>query len=556
VRPVDLRRARTALRASASAARAQAHAADLERQQRERAMAARRRRDGLRRMASFNGATAGGRLYGDWTPAILSPYQEVRYNLRTLRARARDLVKNNDYAKGFIREFRSQVVGPDGILLQAKIKNQAGRLRRDVNYTIEASWQEWGEPTHASADGRLSWVDTQGLIAETLATDGEVFLRKVGGFQNKFGFTTHLLDADLLDEGFEAAPDSSGVEIKMGVEMDRWGRPVAYHFWRRHPNDPFHVRGDRERIPAEEIEHIYLPFRSGVPRGVTWFSSTMLSMHTLGAYTEAELVAAREGASKMGFIEWEKGEDYEPPTPEEMEEEGLDMVTEPGVVHELAPGQKYVSHSPDHPNQAFPTFVQMILSGAARGLGASYASFSGDYSNASYSSQRASLLPERDQWRALQRWLVVKVCRPVYRDWIRYALLYSALRLDSRLASDYSDVQWNPRGWKWVDPSSDLDAVEKMIALGITSRARVCAEMGADFEDVLSELAEEDRLARELGLVITPGQIVPQQQPSADRENEGPSGEGASRPPSRAQHLRVVAADSRAAENAFRTRAY
>ena len=43
--------------------------------------------------------------------------------------------------------------------------------------------------------------------------------------------------------------------------------------------------------------------RPGQSRGVTWFAPVMVSIRMLEGYQEAELVAARAGASKMGFFE-------------------------------------------------------------------------------------------------------------------------------------------------------------------------------------------------------------------------------------------------------------
>src|SRR5690606_7333415 len=104
------------------------------------------------------------------------------------------------------------------------------------------------------------------------------------------------------DESFERAPDADEVEIRMGIEQNRYGKPLAYHFWRRHPSDRGHIRNDRIRIEASEIIHLFVQHRAGQSRGVTWFAPVMASVHMLGGLTEAELVATRMSAAKMGFI--------------------------------------------------------------------------------------------------------------------------------------------------------------------------------------------------------------------------------------------------------------
>ncbi|MCK7513853.1 MAG: ATP-dependent Clp protease proteolytic subunit [Desulfobacterales bacterium] len=53
------------------------------------------------------------------------------------------------------------------------------------------------------------------------------------------------------------------------------------------------------RIPAEQILHTFITERINQPRGVPWMHSAMTRLNNLGAYEEAEIVAARIGAAKM-----------------------------------------------------------------------------------------------------------------------------------------------------------------------------------------------------------------------------------------------------------------
>ena len=49
---------------------------------------------------------------------------------------------------------------------------------------------------------RLSWVDIQRLVIESVARDGEVLVVKVRNFDNPFGFAVQIIEADHLDEDF------------------------------------------------------------------------------------------------------------------------------------------------------------------------------------------------------------------------------------------------------------------------------------------------------------------------------------------------------------------
>ncbi len=468
--------------------------------------------------ASYRGATIG-RLFRDWVASILHPDRELRGNLRLLRARARDLVRNNSYASGFVDELADNIIGPAGIQLQARVTDRKGELRKQDNWALEEAWKEWGAPEWASADGQSAWVDMERLAIRTIAVDGEAFFRKLPGYDNGYGFSLQMLDADLLDETFERPPDANGVEIRMGIEQDEYGRRVAYHFWRRHPSDRYFARNDRIRIAADEIIHLFVKHRAGQSRGVTWFAPVMADVHQLNGLTEAELVATRVAAAKMGFIvnksetaveAWiakirarlQRDSDPEAEDGDADDEELRSFDAAPGVIDELAPGQEFQGFDPTHPSSSFEPFVKTILRGIARGLGTTYARLTGDLEGANYSSMRAGELPVRDRFRSIQTWMAMHFHRRVYRAWLPVALISGHVKVDSRLASDFQKVTWNPRGWKSVDPKAEVAALEAEIALGVNSRTRACAERGGDFEEIIDELKEEAAYAKAAGIAI------------------------------------------------------
>ena len=100
----------------------------------------------------------------------------------------------------------------------------------------------------------------------------------------------------------------------MGVEIDQYSRPVAYHLYKG-PNHPYgaaeYYRTDRHtRIPADNIIHLYHPERAQQTRGVPLFASVLNKIQMLDGYEEAELVASRLAASKSLFLKSEQDESY------------------------------------------------------------------------------------------------------------------------------------------------------------------------------------------------------------------------------------------------------
>jgi lambda family phage portal protein len=456
---------------------------------------------GKRALTVFSGAQ-GGRLTLDWFASILSADQEIKGNMRILRARARELSRNNPVAKSFLKILIGNVLGERGIGYQAQVRNSDGQLNQAFNSKIEAAWADWGKKGNCTVDGKLSWRALTSLILKNIAVDGEVIVRQVRGFQNKYRFAVQLIDADQLDHLFSRAPSPGSNEIRMGVEVDEWGRPVAYHINEKHPSD---LGGSllRTRIPADQILHLYDPDRVNQTRGVTWFHPCMIELRMLGGYVEAELVAARTGAAKMGFLKSTDAAAFVDPNVDAAAAGHYKIDAQPGVIEQLPPGLDFQQWNPDHPANAFPMFIKAMLRFVASSLGVSYNALASDLEGVNYSSMRSGMLIERDQWKMLQSLLKEELHQPIFESWISLALLAGALVLDSRDPARFLAGKWEPRGWMWVDPLKDVQSAILGIGAGLTSRDAVIAEQGGDVAAVFEQLKEEKDLAEKYGLELT-----------------------------------------------------
>ena len=306
------------------------------------------------------------RLTSDWLNSCTSADSELYRDLKTLRGRSRDLCINNDYAKRFLKRTSTNVIGSNGIGLQIRATDGSGNLLSNINNEILQQFNAWSKLGTCSVDGKLSWIDCQRLFLESVARDGEIIVRLVAGFNNQFGFALQFIEADHLDEDFNEQL-ADGNYIRMGIEFNKWNRPVAYHLHQSHPGEVFKQSRDKkyQRIPADQIIHAFLVERPSQSRGVPWMHTAMPRLRMLGAYEEAELVAARVGASKMGFFVSPDGSGYV----------GADdgfgnkvMEADPGTFEQLPSGMDVKLFDPKHPNSSFADFEKSILRGIASGL--------------------------------------------------------------------------------------------------------------------------------------------------------------------------------------------
>lgn len=447
-----------------------------------------------------------GRLVSNWITASTSMDAEIKGSLRAMRDRSRQLGRDNDYVKGFFREWKNNIIG-QGIKFQGHVKSLRGtKLDVKTNSMIEDAWGEWTHKSSCHTGGTLFFEDIERMVAGAVAESGEIFVRKIIGKrfgQSKVPFALELIESDQCDD-MDLTRAENGNEVRMGVEVDQWQRPVAYYFRTRHPGDyPFGSTAKtvaRIRVPAEEILHVGLKDRPLQTRSVPVLHAAIMRLHQVGGYEEAEVIAARAAASLMGFIET--------PDDEAMvdDKEGNERVSDfqPGVFKYLAPGEKVQIPDMHRPAGQFEPFMRIMLRAVASGLGISYATLSRDYSQSNFSSSRMDMLSERDNWRILQKWFIRNFHQEVYNAWLDLAVLSGVLPLPNyeTQPARYQLVKWMPRGWAWIDPVKEVTAAKEAILGGLGSITSELAKQGEDIEEVFAQRGRELELAKAHKLVL------------------------------------------------------
>jgi lambda family phage portal protein len=429
----------------------------------------------------------------------------LRYQGKALRARSRQLANNNCYATKFLTMAVSNVCGPSPFRLQAKIKSSRGRLDTFANSRIESEWSEWGRPGQCDVSGRWSWSDLQRLVVRSLVTDGEALVRVWEGSDfGAWGLQLQLMDTDRLDEDKNEELPGGNVIIA-GVELNPFGRTVAYHFLKSPPKTWNHgILREHIRIPAEQIIHLYMPLYAEQVRGVPWMYSAIVKLHQLGAFEEAAIIAARVGASKMGFYQQRPNAAGDLVEGMSVDARGDTIQSaEPGEFGVVPDGYEVKEWSPNYPDTQVGPFMKSCLRGISSGFGVSYHSLGNDLEAVNFSSARAGLLEERDQWMLIQEWLIEHLHVPLYRRWLRMADLTKRLPIQGPVQK-YFDVTWSPKRWQWVDPFKDVQANAMAIQWGLKSRTQVVAETGNDLEDIFGQLADENAMAEQFKLEVNP----------------------------------------------------
>jgi lambda family phage portal protein len=456
------------------------------------------------------------RLNEDFPILHLSADAATRGNLRELRARSQQLERE----KGGIGEryfscVETNIIGPDGIGLQIKIKNEAGELDREASDRIEQEWEAFCSRGEFDITGEYDAQTFDRLSVRASARDGDVLQLIYRNADNKAGIAFQLLEGQHLDDFYNLLEsEHNGNPIRMGVEQDRFRRKLAFWIFSAHPGDFYAYPNDarRVRIPAYGTEpdapvhaiHVTRAKRPEETRAVPWITPAMDPINMLAGYEEAELVAARAQACKHVF--YERSAFAPDGTPLEYPESTSGQLTdemEPGGTTDLPIGYKANMYNPTHPNQAFADFTKDFRRKISAALNCSYNTLFTDLEGVNYSSIRAGLLDERDQWKMAQNWYIASSKQVQFEAWLAVQLLKGVF--PGLAMIDFDRIAraciWKPRRWAWVDPQKDIEASKAAVEAKLTTRSRVIADQSNnDFEDTIDELAEEQAYIQEKGL--------------------------------------------------------
>lgn len=450
------------------------------------------------------------RLTGDWTTATSSADTEIRSSLTALRARCRSLDRDSAYAKRARIVVVNNVVG-SGVGMQAQVKSSRKRFIPRVNDAIEGAFKDWWDrPEFCHTGGTLSGGDFERALMGEVFEAGEVFIRQhfqpFGG--SKVPYALELIESERCPHGIQPGAINTANEVRMGIEVDKFYRPLAYWIRDHHPSDFHYPAGTNgaeqiRRVPASEIIHLRIVERWPQTRGVPWLHAVAKKLNDMDGYSEAEIVAARGAANYMATIETDPLADIGT----EQADGTREVEVAPGIVVKLSPGEKLNFVSPNRPNTALDGFMRYMLRETAAGSGVSYESLSRDYSQSNYSSSRLALLDDRDTWRVLQSWFLKGFRQTLHRRWLQQAVLARAITGvsvgDYALnTSKFEAVKFKPRGWNWVDPTKEVAAFKEAEKAGYITKSQIIAQTagGSDFEDVLEERREELNQIKEKGL--------------------------------------------------------
>jgi len=444
------------------------------------------KREALRLYSRSLKAAEKGRLTQNWKNWVTSP-NAILSELPTVRSRANWLYENNCWVRAAVDLLLVRIVGA-GTTLQASTNNEI------FNDKAESLFKEWSYK--ADYYRQFHFGDIERLAILKLFTDGGVFFHVVTDVENR---DTAPISIEILEYGRLAPTGKAekGNEIINGVEVDKFGKVVAYHFYYS-PDSYVNSSLETIRIPAEEIIH-FSPFRRPHQLlGIPLLSPVIPYAYHLDDLIEAELINAKVSAS-FGIAIKKNGSPVGQFNPESGQRE---IEIAPGMMIELNPGEDIAVIDPKRPGNTFNDFVKLILRGMGRAIGLSYEQISGDKADVNYSSARHSELELRDYILPFRKSLERYFLRPIYVEFIKNAISLGNLNIMGAIKNwqNWTAHRWIFKGFDWVDPLKEAQAKRLELLVGLTTLADEAAAKGKDWKELIKQRAKEIEFMKDVGL--------------------------------------------------------
>lgn len=331
------------------------------------------------------------------------------------------------------------------------------------------------------------------------------------------------IDGDIVAVGTEDGPlqlieahaIQTGTKVEntfLGVTRNQYGRRETYYV--RYDTDEFGGKSEAEPLAVRnddgvrQLFHVYNPKRVNMTRGVTQLApvfslSGMLEDINFAKLVQQQIVSCfailrnkpsgRENLPSVDGVSRYGEQSTETTTSGTKLVEGI----QPGMEVEGNPGETLTMDSPNVPNSEYFQQVKLILQIIGVNFGLPLCLVLMDGSETNFSGWRGAVDEARKGFVADQVNLVNRFHSPVYRWW-----LYREIQTDRTLAKIHDKMgdaiyghKWNMPTWSYIEPVADAEGDLTQLRGALTSRRRLHASRGSDWEEIVDETVEDNSYA-------------------------------------------------------------
>jgi lambda family phage portal protein len=467
-------------------------------------------------------------FFYSWNPALRDQRDDVRQGYWNAAARTIDTLHNSGWLAGAVDQAIVNMIG-DGLRLAAKPdaealgmkKEEADKWARDVERRFEAYASN---PVEVDAAGKQTLGQLTRSAVHSFFSHGEV-VGLMPRLRNPFATTRvklKLLPAHKLRQ------DSNGIDMYQGVQMTRWGFPLAYKMMLRlHQWDvefPETVPA-RDNFGRRQVLHVFEGI-AGQVRGITPLASALKVVRQFDNLSDATLQAALLQTIFAATIQSEAPTQDILQALQDDDEQGvgganidsylgaktgwyeqtkIDLGRHGKIAH-LFPGEELKFNASETPNNNYEAFARMLLREIARGLGVTFETLTGDYTGATYSSVRMATSETWPTTLYRRKHIAAPVCQAVYAAWLDEQIEAGAIPFPGGIDNFRANVtaatkaDWRGPPKPQADDLKTQRAHEGYRDMGVMTDEQICAELGQDWEDVYEQRAREMDMRKKLKL--------------------------------------------------------
>ena len=415
----------------------------------------------------------------------------VNRGAKAVRERVRHMDENNPLVTGILDELCSNVIGPNGIMIEPQPLDNKGEVHTEFAQAI-SKWLELFS-LNQNIDAEHSRSETEWLACRTWLRDGEVFGRLYMGKHEELLYPTNTpfaiqpFEPDFIPHQINE-PENG---VSEGIKRNKLGQAISYL-----------IQQDAHGFEFVEIDaffmvHLKFSRRLHQNRGISLLHSIVDLIDDIDDYDQSERVSAQIASRFAYFIKREVSGD------ESIERDG-DMFLGMGNSFELSPGEDAGIVESNRKETMSSPFRDAQLRLASSGAGVNNSSVTRDYSNGSYSAQRQELVDSFSRYRVLQRKFILNWTRPQYRHALNMALLSGEVKIpkDVDKASIFNAIYQAPV-MPWIDPSKEMTGIEKGTRLSLFSLSQAQRERNISPLATRLEVQSERKQLNEMNIVST-----------------------------------------------------
>ena len=463
-----------------------------------------------------------------WDPRLRSTDGSVIGAKPFIEARIKSLIERDGFLSGAVESHVNAVVG-NGLKLNYQpdweALGQSQEWADDFQQKIELRWKRATQGRKLDAGRKHNWPALQAQAYRSFLISGEITAVpkfKRSGDQRT---TIMLIDPNRIKNPFQA---TNKEDVRAGIKLSDDGEPLVYYIYNKNPLDPqrgrqrgadeFEAVGAYNRRGRKRVIHVFDPVGTEQTRGISMFApvvETIKRQHDLSDamlkaaiyqtltaaviksdlnYEQAMMVAGSAGASTPSSSFMTALQQYMGAHASFYENQRIKVGDL--QLHHLMPNEDLELKSAGAVSSEYESFAKTLNREAARGVGLSLESYTGDWAELSFSGgQLSGGYMDRGHFGRRER-VMSAFCQDVFELWLEELFIKEPGLLPSSVdfysnRDALSAAIWMGPPPVLADPVKTAEAAETRIENMITTRANEFAAIGLDFDDAVKQMERE-----------------------------------------------------------------